>query len=116
MKQMHILKTNNSNSSDAAEGNSLFRQLLFKYLPFWPLLAALVVAGAILSFIYLKYTAPVYESTASILVKDEKKGLDDSKMAESFNLFGTTSIVENEMEIISSNSFSTILVEPKRLK
>src|ERR1700681_4152543 len=110
MKQMHILKTNNTNKSETSEDSSLFSQLAFKYLPFWPLLAALVILGAIFSFLYLKYTPSVYESNASILVKDEKKGTEDSKMVESFNLFGTNSIVENEMEIISSNSVYTEVV------
>ena len=60
---------------------------------------------------YLKYSTPVYESTAAILVKDEKKGLDESKMAQDFNLFGATNIVENEMEILGSNSIISEVVK-----
>ena len=51
---------------------------------------------------YLKYKIPVYESSASILIKDEQKGLDDSKMMQSFNLFSSKKIVENEMEVLKS--------------
>ncbi|GGB20263.1 GumC family protein [Puia dinghuensis] len=82
----------------------LLQQALFRYLPYWPLFLAAVLFALIVGFIYLRYKTPLYEVTASILVKDEKKGLDDSKVEDALNLFGEKKIIENEIEVIRSRS------------
>ena len=84
------------------EKNGL-QKLLYKYLPFWPLFLAFTLVSLFLLFLYIKLTPPLYETTASILIKDEQKGQEDSKMEEVLNLFGTKKIVENEIEILQSN-------------
>ena len=97
-------------------GNENFFQLLaIKYLPYWPFFAVLLLFSLTLAFVYLQYTVPVYESSASILIKDEKKGQEDSKMEELLNLFNTKKIVENELEIIRSNEVITDVVTKMRL-
>lgn len=78
------------------------RQLIQKYLPYWPIFLILMVLSIGYAFYYLKTTMPSYRATASILVKDEKKGEEYSKMEQMLNLFGTKNIVENQIEIISS--------------
>ncbi|MEY4030538.1 MAG: hypothetical protein RJA90_1801, partial [Bacteroidota bacterium] len=86
---------------NSEEGN-LFSNLLETYLPFWPwfvLSVALCLAGA---NTYLRYANPDYEVNAKILVKDEKKGVDASKVLDALNVFGENKIVENEIEIIHS--------------
>jgi hypothetical protein len=57
----------------------------------------------------------MYESLASILIKDEKKGQEDSKMEELLNLFNTKKIVENELEILRSNEVISEVVLQMRL-
>jgi hypothetical protein len=86
-----------------ADNENFFQHLAIKYLPYWPFFAVLFLFSLALAFVYLQYTVPVYESSASILIKDEKKGQEDSKMEELLNLFNTKKIVENELEIIRSN-------------
>ena len=76
--------------------------MLFKYVPYWYLFTILLLIFGALAFTFLKTTAPTYESYMSILVKDEKKGQDDSKMEEVMNVFNTSKIVENELEILRS--------------
>ncbi|MFT3932624.1 MAG: polysaccharide biosynthesis tyrosine autokinase [Chitinophagaceae bacterium] len=54
-------------------GNSI-KEVLLKYLSYWPLFLislALCVGGGIM---YLRYTTPKYMATAFILVKDEQSG------------------------------------------
>src|SRR6185312_14308055 len=83
---------------------SLLQQLASKYLPYWSwfLLAFVIaVAGA---FAYLKFATPLYEAKAAILIKDEKKGNEESKMAASLNLISSNVIVENEVEVLQSYS------------
>ena len=81
-----------------------FQKLLFKFLPYWPVFLVFFIISSTCLYFYLKYTTPLYETTASILIKDEKKGQEDSKMEEVLNVFGTKKIVENELEILRSNS------------
>src|ERR1700759_4570851 len=101
-------------ASDAGN-ESFFQHLAIKYLPYWPFFAVLFLFSLALAFLYLQYTVPVYESSASILIKDEKKGQEDSKMEELLNLFNTKKIVENELEIIRSNEVIMEVVTKMRL-
>src|SRR6185312_8397096 len=83
---------------------SLLQQLVSKYLPYWPwfLLAFIVAIGG--AYTYLKFATPLYEAKAAILIKDEKKGNEESKMAASLNLISSNVIVENEVEVLQSYS------------
>ncbi|RZJ49122.1 MAG: hypothetical protein EOO44_18860 [Flavobacterium sp.] len=54
------------------------------------------------AYIYLYVTKPIYEVTASILVKDEKKGADAERISDVIHGYGLTKIVENEIEVVRS--------------
>ncbi|MGZ8549556.1 MAG: GumC family protein, partial [Chitinophagaceae bacterium] len=99
-----------SETTQNSEQNIL-SQVWSRYFPYWPLFVALVVVCGAAAWIYLKMKAPLYEATASILIKDEKKGSDDSKMIESLNLISTKKIVENEIEVLKSRSLMGEVVE-----
>ena len=101
-------------ATDASNEN-FFQQLAIKYFPYWPFFLILVVLSLALAFAYLNYAAPAYESTMSILVKDEKKGQEDSKMEELLNIFGEKKIVENELEVLRSNDVINHVVTSMRL-
>ncbi|MBI6118427.1 GumC family protein [Salegentibacter maritimus] len=89
------------NSKTGKEDN-LFRYIIKTFFPFWPLFLVLIVVCIAAAWGYLKYTTPVYEASASIMIKDEKKGVDDSKIMESINPFDSKKIVENEIEVLKS--------------
>jgi tyrosine-protein kinase Etk/Wzc len=91
--------------------NNGFRHILTKFIPYWPLFLITLVLSAAILYAYLKVTVRIYESTASVLIKDEKKGQEDSKMEEVLNVFGTKKIVENELEIFHSNSLIISVVK-----
>ncbi|MBX3256827.1 MAG: polysaccharide biosynthesis tyrosine autokinase [Chitinophagaceae bacterium] len=97
------------------ENESPMQQVLEKYLPWWPLFVALVVFFIIAGLLYLRYATPIYEATGSILLKDEKKGLDESSIMESLNLFGSKKIVENEIEVLQSRAIAGNVVRNLRL-
>src|SRR6202022_3983637 len=101
--------THNNGFED--DESSLFSQLLFKYLPYWPLFLILLLVCSAGAYIYLHYAVPVYESAATILVKDEKKGVDDSNLMEQLNLFGSKKFVENEIEVIQSRTLMREVVK-----
>jgi len=73
-----------------------------KYFPYWPLFLLLMVLTIAGAWIYLKVQSPVYQSTATLLLKDEKKGLEDSKTVESLNPLSQKKILDNEIEVIKS--------------
>src|SRR5687768_7047122 len=101
--------------SGVQQDTSLINQLLFRYLPYWPLFVVMLVLGIAVAYTYLRYKVPLYEASASIMIKDQRKGSDDSKGMESFNLFGAKKIVENEIEMLQSRTLLRNVVEKLRL-
>lgn len=81
---------------------NVIEDFLHQYLPYWPLFLILFGLAGFGGYTYLKYATPVYEINANILIKDEKKGADDTKILEALNIYTTTKIVENEIEVIQS--------------
>ncbi|HTI09317.1 MAG TPA: polysaccharide biosynthesis tyrosine autokinase [Puia sp.] len=92
-------------------GGNMFSELLYRYLPYWPLFLVLFIVFGFGAWFYLRYASPVYETSATILVKDEKKGVDDSNLMEQLDLFGSKKLVENEIEIIKSRMLMHEVVE-----
>src|SRR5438067_7438877 len=91
------------------EEENLFQELADKYLPYWPLFLLLVLMSLVAAFVYLRYATPVYESNATILIKEDKKGLDD-KAFDALNLFGNKKNVENEIRVLRSRSLARQVV------
>ena len=87
-----------ANTEEATLGD-----LLYKFLPYWPGLLLLTLLSLVGAWFYLRYTLPVYQTTATILIKDDKKtgSLDP---LEAFDLFGGKKSVENEVEILKSKT------------
>ena len=84
------------------KNKDLYNTLVDLFFPFWPLLALLLITCLALAWCYKEYQAPTYEVSATLMIKDENKGVDDSKMLESMNPFDSKKIVENEIKVIQS--------------
>jgi uncharacterized protein involved in exopolysaccharide biosynthesis len=105
------METNNKYKMVQENEDNAIQQEVLKYVPYWPMfLAALFIAAGI-SYFYLRYTIPIYEATATILIKDEKKGNEDSKLMESLDQIYSKKIVENEIEIIQSRTLMINVVK-----
>lgn len=87
--------------SDRKEDN-LIQQVVSKYLPYWPMFLLAILIGVAVAQIYLRYTIPIFEATATLIIKDEKKGNEESKLMESLDQISSKKIVENEIEVIQS--------------
>jgi tyrosine-protein kinase Etk/Wzc len=101
----------NKKGVEEPEKNNGIGMVWMKYFPYWPLfllLSVLTLSGA---WWFLRNRVPLYESTAAILIKDEKKGPDDSKMIESMNQLTTKKIIENEIEVIHSRALMNEVVK-----
>lgn len=92
-----------SNDTNSNNTDNLFSILAKKFIPFWPLFIGLFLLGLISAWTYLFFSTPKYSVSAALIVNDEKKkGVDDSKIMESINIFTSKKIVENEVEVLHS--------------
>ncbi len=81
----------------------------------WFVLSLAICLG--FCYLYLRYTNPVYNAVASIIVKDEKKGADllDNSMMKEIGLSGNNKLVENEIEILKSYDLMQAVVNNLQL-
>ncbi len=98
-----------NNMNDESEGN-FAQQIVTKYMPYWPMFILAVIIALIAAFIYLRYATPIYEANATLIIKDEKKGNEESKLMESLDQISSKKIVENEIEVIQSRKLMTDVV------
>ena len=96
---------------EVTEESNLFTEIGQKYIPYWPIFALLIVIAMASGYIYLRYATPIYETSAKLLVKDDKKGVDASKVLDALDVFGEKKIVENEIEILKSWPIMTTVVK-----
>lgn len=95
--------------------NGSIIQVISTYVPYWPLFAIFLLLSMLCSFLYLRYAVPKYEASATVIIKDEKKGYDDSKMMESLNLINTKKIIDNEIEVLQSRTLMNDVVKKLHL-
>jgi capsular exopolysaccharide synthesis family protein len=81
---------------------NMMQQFVSKYLPYWPLFVLAAIIAIAVGYLKLRYAVPVYQATATLLIKDDKKGNEESKLVESLDQISSKKIVENEVEIIQS--------------
>ncbi len=95
------------------------REEFEKYYRYWPYFIASVFFCLVMAFIYLRYTTPVYQSTATIIIKDEKKGgnIPGLEAFEGLGLLGGMggSSIENEMGILRSKQLITDVAKELQL-
>ncbi len=83
---------------------NIVEKLLFFYGPYWPLFLGLVIICIGGAYAYLRYATPLYETTARVLIKDERKGAEEAKTVESLDGLSSKKIIENEVEVIQSKT------------
>jgi tyrosine-protein kinase Etk/Wzc len=93
---------------------NLAEQVASRYLPYWPVFLIALIAAAGISFLYLRYTVPIYEADATILINDERKGNED-KLTESLDLVSSKKTLENEVEVLKSRNLMVEVVKSLNL-
>lgn len=101
---------NNMNELDEEKVN--YQELLFRYIIHWPWFVTSVLACLIGAWVYLHFQTPVYQVSASIMIKDDKKGgRGGAADLESMGFGGmmtSAQSIDNEVEVLHSK---TILKE-----
>jgi capsular exopolysaccharide synthesis family protein len=95
-------KTTISRRAEEDNEENVMQKAISKYLPYWPLFILLALISLSAAYVYLRYATPIYEASASILIKDEKRGTVGSKVEEQLNQISTQKTVENEVEVLQS--------------
>lgn len=91
------------------------QEILFRYLIHWPWFIVSVIVCVAAAWGYLRLTTPVYNISATVLIKDEKKGggANMSSELEKMGMNGFVSSsgnIENEIEVLSSRTLAREVV------
>ena len=83
-------------------------EILFKYMAYWPWFIASVIICMCCAYMYLRYSTPVYSTSAKILIKEQNDyrsksstPLSDVTELATINL---TSLFDNELEVLKSRT------------
>ena len=109
-------ETDFNEAKESKEENIDVKELLFKYLIHWPWFVGAVVACLIAAWVYLYVSTPVYNISATVLIKDDKKGGSAGMLSglESLGLDGMISSsqnIDNEIEVLRSKTIVKEVVE-----
>lgn len=91
------------------------QEILFRYLIHWSWFVVSVIVCVALAWGYLRLTTPIYNISATVLIKDEKKGggANMSSEMEKMGLNGfvsSSSNIENEIEVLKSRTLAREVV------
>ena len=105
----------NNNMNELDEEKVNYQEILFKYIIHWPWFVASVLACFIGAWVYLHFQTPVYQVSASIMIKDDKKnGGGNAADLESLGLGGvitSAQSIDNEIEVLRSKTIVKEVVE-----
>lgn len=101
--------------SQVHKEESSLAQILAGYLVYWPLFIICLLLAFAVAFVYIRYTIPKYEASATIIIKDEKKGDRDSKLIEEIDAISNKKIIENETEVLQSRILMAEVVKKLHL-
>ncbi len=92
------------------------REIIEQYTRYWYLFIVGIIIALLLAFLYLRYTTTLYQTRATIIIKDEKSASSPMEMA-AFSQFGgflsrfNTSKIDNELAIFNSKRIISLTVK-----
>lgn len=92
------------------------KNLIYICLSHWYLFAGGAVIALIVGFFINRYTPPIYQVSGTVLIKDNKSGLDPTSIMMMNYSFGNTQNLENEMFIIRSYSLRERVIKKMNLE
>lgn len=92
------------------------REQIFQYLRYWPWFMITIILALGIAFFYLRYATSVYETKATILIKDEKNSaLSELAAFQDLGFAGSSSGLEDELEILKSKNLTERVVKELNL-
>ncbi|WP_256003241.1 GumC family protein [Pedobacter deserti] len=108
---MSLESTSLKASGSLEDPNLNFREIIARYLYHWPVFVIGIILSVLSAYLYLRYTKPVYQISSTLLIKDEKKGGPSDDILNQLDLFGSSKVVENEVEILQSKTLMAAVVK-----
>lgn len=115
-----MLEEKKEKCNEVDEEQFNLQEVVFRYLVHWPWFIISVVICLIFAWIYLYTTTPVYNISATVLIKDDEKGggAGMSSELEKMGLDGFMSSsknIDNEIEVLRSKSLAREVVNQLNL-
>lgn len=91
-----------------------FKAVLFKYTIHWPWFVACILLCLAGAWLYLRYTAPVYNISASVIIKDNDKNSKSNTGIvdlEDLGFYSSINNFDNEVEILHSRTLIRKVIE-----
>ena len=113
------IKNNTLDNEQASAGKSLFNfQTVYMTLILnwkWFVLSLIICLG--LASIYLRYTIPIYQTYAKLLIKEENnsRGRNSLQYTTNLGMVSNSTGIDNEMEILKSSSIAIQAVKDLKL-
>ena len=110
-----MIEERNEKHIEESEEKVNIQEILFRYLIHWPWFVVSVIICIACAWGYLRLASPIYNITATVLIKDEKKGggASMSSELEKMGLDGfisSSNNVDNEIEVLKSKSLAREVV------
>lgn len=112
------MKQHSYNSSVSQEKGVNIREEINKYLRYWPWFIISIIVAIVVARIYLHYTPSSYQTTASILIKNEgSSSLSQSDIFQELAIGNRVAGInlENEIEILNSRGLTESMVRKLKL-
>ncbi|RYE12194.1 MAG: hypothetical protein EOP45_23290 [Sphingobacteriaceae bacterium] len=100
-------------NSELPESKDL-KRMFSQYIRYWYLFVLGAALGLCAAFLYLRYYAvPQYVVSSTMLIKDDKggQGLSNADALSDLTTFKSTRSVENEVEVLKSESIMERVVK-----
>src|SRR5699024_989580 len=104
--------TNNSRKHPKKDELS---QLFLRYLPYWPYFLLSIIVCGLLAGAYLYFKTPVYQTSASILIKKNDSRSPNNNFISPMDVFSSQKQVENETAVLKSYSLMRNVVKKREL-
>lgn len=92
------------------------QEFLHKYLANWKWFILCIVISLSLGYVYIRSQIPQYIVETDILIKDNKSSGDEKDFLQSLNINSSDKIIDNEIEILKSNSLMEKVVSSLNLQ
>ena len=92
-----------------------FGEVVLKYLSYWRWFLISATLCLALAFVYVRYNVPMFEATATVLIKDDKNGKsslrDELSAFEDLGILSANQDLDNEIEILHSRSLMKEVID-----
>ena len=116
MKEENVYDRMNESNEEKID----FQEILFKYIIHWPWFLGTVIICLVGAWFYLRTSTPIYNISATVLIKDSQKnsGQGVTTGLEGLGLDGiitSSQNIDNEMEVLRSKTLAKEVVEQLNL-